>query len=79
LVVLGAGVCPAGLRGRPGPVDDPWMAVSCLVRGLPLAALGITGSGGVAGRDGLRIAGSSGRWPQGGAGPAHPVRWPSRP
>jgi hypothetical protein len=69
-VVLGTGVCPAGLRGCPRPVNDPWIAASCLVRGLPLAALDIKGSGDVAGHGGPRIAGISGRWPQGDAGPA---------
>ena len=28
-------------RGRPRPVNDTWIATSCLVRGLPLATLNV--------------------------------------
>ena len=44
-------------RGRPRPVNDTWIAASCLVRDLPLATLNIKDFSDFADHDGLRIIG----------------------
>ena len=44
-------------RGRPRPVNDTWIAASCLVRDLPLATLNIKDFSDFADHDGLRIVG----------------------
>ncbi len=44
-------------RGRPRPVNDAWIAASCLVRDLPLATLNIKDFSDFADHDGLRIVG----------------------
>jgi toxin FitB len=44
-------------RGRPRPVNDTWIAASCLVRGLPLATLNIKDFNDFADHDGLRVVG----------------------
>jgi toxin FitB len=44
-------------RGRPRPVNDTWIAASCLVRELPLATLNIKDFADFADHDGLRIIG----------------------
>ena len=48
-------------RGRPRPVNDTWIAASCLVRNLPLATFNIKDFGDFADHDGLRIVGVSER------------------
>ena len=44
-------------RGRPRPVNDTWIAASCLVRDLPLATLNNKDFSDFADHDGLRIVG----------------------
>lgn len=45
-------------RGRPRPVNDTWIAASCLVRRLPLATLNIKDFADFAEYDGLDLVGT---------------------
>src|SRR5262249_9795044 len=47
----------AQLRGRPRPVNDPWIAACCLVRDVPLATLNVKDYTDYTEYDGLQLIG----------------------
>jgi len=52
-------------RGRPGPVNDTWIAASCLVHGLPLATFNVKDYADFASNEGLQLVDA-------GSGPVRP-------
>jgi hypothetical protein len=54
-VVWGELSAAATLRGRPRPVNDTWVAASCLAYGLPLATLNVKDFADYAEHDGLEL------------------------
>jgi toxin FitB len=57
-VIWGELSAAATARGRPRPVNDTWIAASCLAYGLPLATLNLKDFADFAANDGLLLLGA---------------------